>query len=148
MTRPPATRKDHERFCITEGWTRRRSTRGRKGTDHVRFEFALPNGELLYTRISHPVDRSDYGPHLWAHILRDQLMVTEEAFWKCVNDSVHPDRGGVPGPTGESIPLGVVITLIEEFHLPEAEVMHMSKAEAIARLTELYSIDRQPGTIE
>lgn len=142
MTHPPGTRRDHERFCTTEGWTRRKSARGRKGTDHVRYEFALPNGELLYTRISHPVDRSDYGPNRWAHILRDQLKVTEEVFWECVNDGVHPDRGGAPGPTRESIPLGVVTGLIEEFHLPEAEVMQMSKAEAIARLAQLYS---EPG---
>lgn len=43
-----------------------------------------PDGRVLRTRVSHPVDRTDYGKSLWSHILRDQLEVSEAQFWECV----------------------------------------------------------------
>lgn len=49
MKSPPAARKDHEKFCRTEGWTRRTSARGKKGTHHDNDELALPNGDILWT---------------------------------------------------------------------------------------------------
>lgn len=139
MSYPPATRKDHELFCTTEGWVRTKSARGRRGTDHHRYQFALPNGEMLYTRISHPIDRSDYGSSMWRHILRDQLKVSESAFWACVKDGECPDRGAPTGPPAEAIPVGVVVTLMQDFHIPEAVVRRMTKDEAVARMMELYA---------
>ena len=38
-----------------------------------------------------------------------------------------------------AIPLGVVTALIEQFHVPESEVLAMTKDEAILRLSTLYS---------
>ena len=137
MKYPPATRKDYERFCVIEGWTPRQSARG-KGTHHVNYELNLPDGRTLYTRVSHPVDRSDYGVSMWSHILRDQLEVTPDEFWACVNDSRVPDRGVSPDSGWEAIPVGVVTTLIQVFHVPEDEVHSMTKAEAIQRLGECY----------
>jgi len=138
MKYPPATRKDHEKFCKTEGWIRRRSARGRKGTHHDNYELALQNGEILWTWISHPVNRNDYGAGMWADILRDQLRVDEATFWECVRDGVKPDRGGKIPPQGEAIPLGVVNVLIG-FGVPEAEVLRLTKVEAIERMARLYS---------
>lgn len=138
MKFPPATRKDHEKFCDTEGWTRRKSARGKKGTHHDNYELALPNGEILWTRISHPVNRIDYGPGMWADILRDQLRVNEVTFTECVKNGVKPDRGGATESRGEAIPLGVVHVLTS-FGVPEAEVMGMTKAEAIERMAQLYT---------
>ena len=82
------TRQDHERFCATEGWTLVRD---------VTYELGLPDGGVLRTRISHPPDRSAYGPSLWSHVLRDQLDVSEQEFWACVRDGTRPARG-VPDP--------------------------------------------------
>ncbi|HMY08201.1 MAG TPA: hypothetical protein P5108_10290 [Marmoricola sp.] len=135
--RRPATRVDHETFCINEGWTERKRATGKRGSHHVNFELPLPNGEILYTRISHPVDRTDYGPSLWAHILRDQLKVTTAEFWDCVSNKVIPSRGVTHEPR-ESIPLGVIRVLINEAHIPESEVLAMTKSEAIARLAAFY----------
>lgn len=134
---PPATRTDHQTFCTVEGWSQRRSATGRRGTHHVNFELALPDGRILYTRISHPVDRTDYGPGVWKQILRDQLDVTAAEFWACVLDKVLPDRGRIEVPT-EAIPAGVVRVLVQEAHVPEAEVRAMTKAEALQRLNEYY----------
>lgn len=136
--RPPATRADHETFCTTEGWTERKRARGKRGSHHVNYELALPDGSVLYTRISHPVDRTDYGPSIWAHILRDQLHVTAEEFWDCVRHQVVPHRGQTP-EVAEAIPLGVIRALIVEARIPEVEVHAMTKAEAIARLSEFYT---------
>lgn len=136
--RPPATRTDHETFCAIEGWTERKRATGRRGTHHVNYELPLPDGRILYTRISHPVDRTDYGPSLWSHILRDQLEVTADEFWDCVSKHVLPGRTHGQ-PTGEAIPLGVIRTLTQEAHIPEAEVRAMTKAEAVARLMSFYT---------
>jgi hypothetical protein len=133
-----ATRKDHDKFCTTEGWTERKRATGRRGTHHVNYEFALPDGRVLFTRISHPVDRTDYGPSLWSHILRDQLLVTDEEFWVCVDDGAVPNRGQREVEQ-ETIPVAVVRTLVNEAHIPDADVRAMTKAQAIQRLTEFYT---------
>lgn len=139
MKHPIATRQDHERFCITEEWTKRKTATGKTGTHHVNFELALPDGRILLTRVSHPVDRTGYGASLWGHILRDQLDVTAQEFWDCVEEKIRPNRGAAPAPPTGAIPLGVVSTLIERFHIPEAEVRAMTKEQAIQRMVECYS---------
>ncbi|BCB87816.1 hypothetical protein [Phytohabitans suffuscus] len=48
---------------------------------HVTYELTLSDGRVLRTRVSHPVDRTTYGPSIWSHILRDQLDVTNAVFW-------------------------------------------------------------------
>jgi hypothetical protein len=135
---PEPTRKDHEAFCAAEAWQRARDARGRTGTHHVTYELALPDGRILRTGISHPVDRSGYGPSLWSHILRDQLQVTEEEFWVCVRDNLKPDRGA-PEPPAAALPADLVRMLITRVRLPEAEVAAMSRNQAIARLQQYWT---------
>jgi len=127
------TRKDHEAFCCVEGWRRVRDARGRAGTHHVTYELALPDGQVLPTRISHPVDRSDYGPRIWSHILRDQLDVSPAEFWTCVREGTAPERG-MPPPSHDALPVDVVRLLITRVGLTEAEVSAMNKHEAVNRL--------------
>ncbi|RKT83480.1 hypothetical protein SAMN05421805_10533 [Saccharopolyspora antimicrobica] len=110
-----------------------RNARGRTGTHHVTYELGLPDGRILRTRISHPVNRTDYGPRMWKHILRDQLQVEEDEFWVCVNDGIRPNRG-MPERHAESLPVDLVRLLIVRVGLSEAEVASMSKDEAIARI--------------
>ncbi|MFD8499395.1 cytotoxic translational repressor of toxin-antitoxin stability system [Amycolatopsis sp. NPDC059657] len=133
MTWPPPTRKDHESFCEVEEWHRVRDARGRTGTHHVTYELGLVDGRILRTRISHPVDRTDYGPSLWKHILRDQLEVDEPGFWACARDGVKPDRGE-PRVPAEALPADLVFMLISRVGIPESEVAAMTKDEAVARL--------------
>lgn len=136
--RRTASRVDHETFCQAEGWEQRKTATGRRGTHHVNYEFALPDGRILYTRISHPVDRTDYGPSLWGHILRDQLEVNDEEFWACVEQGALPERGVAAEPE-EAIPAEVAYTLITRARIPESEVRAMSRTEALARLADYYS---------
>ncbi len=138
MSGTAATRKDHEASCETEGWIRVRDARRRAGTHHVTYELDVPDGGVLRTRISHPVDRTDYGPALWGHILRDQLQVTASEFWACVHDGALPDRG-VPEIPQAALPADVVHLLITRVGLAEADVAAMDKNEAIARLQRYWS---------
>lgn len=132
MSWPQPTRKDHDTFCRVEQWRSVRDARGRTGTHHVTYELDLPDGRILRTRISHPVDRSDYGPKLWRHVLRDQLQVDDAVFWSCVRDGVKPDRGA-PTPPPEALPAELVHLLISRVGLPESEVARMTKTDAAAR---------------
>jgi len=129
---PTPARADHAKFCENEGWRVVRDARGRTGTHHLTYELDLPDGRTLRTRVSHPSDRTDYGPSIWSHILRDQLAVTEAEFWACVRAATgqtvaaqlrhprHSQRGRVP--------------LIHRVGVTEDEVAAMSKEQAIARL--------------
>lgn len=136
--RPAATRRHHETFCTTEGWVERKRANGKRGSHHVNYELPLPDGRVLYTRISHPVDRTDYGPSIFGHILRDQLQVSAEEFWDCVDHQVLPNRGQTQQLAG-AIPLGVIRILTREAGIPEAEVRTMTKAAAVARVAEFYT---------
>lgn len=138
MTWPQPTREDHDRFCKNEGWRRVRDARGRTGTHHVTYELDLPDGRTLRTRISHPPDRTTYGPGIWGHILRDQLGVSEQDFWACVREGVRPDRG-VPEAPADALPADVVYLLINRVGLSEAHVATLTKADAVARLQRFWT---------
>lgn len=121
-----------------EGWRLVRNARGGTGTHHVTYELSLPDGRILRTRISHPVDRTDYGRSLWGHILRDQLDVDEATFWSCVRDGVRPDRGA-PTTPDSAVPADLIHLLISTVGLDEAEVAAMSKEDAIARMRRYWT---------
>lgn len=75
---------------------------------------------------------------MWRHILRDQLHVSEEEFWACARDGVHPDRGAPTMPS-DALPAELVHLLIAKVGLPESEVAAMSKDETIARLQRFWT---------
>jgi hypothetical protein len=135
---PQPTRQAHERFCVVESWAQVRDARGRTGTHHVTYELTLKDGRVLRTRISHPVDRSTYGPAIWSHILRDQLDVTDVEFWNCVQEGIKPDRGEPVVPV-DALPADLVYMLIHRVGLDDAAVAAMTKDEAIARLNQYWT---------
>lgn len=138
MTWPQPTRQFHEKFCQVEEWTPVRDARGRAGTHHITYELGLRDGRILRTRISHPVDRTTYGPSIWRHILRDQLQVTDAEFWRCARDGVKPDRGE-PEVPAEALPAELVYLLIHRVGLDETAVAAMTKDEAVARLNQYWA---------
>jgi hypothetical protein len=135
---PAPTRDAHDAFCKTEGWRQVRNARGQTGTHHVTYELELHDGQILRTRISHPVNRDAYGENLWSHILRDQLKVDQQTFWACVQDGKKPDRGA-PEPPPETLPADLVHPLLTRVRLSEAEVAAMSKEQAIARMQQYWA---------
>jgi hypothetical protein len=138
---PAPTPKDHDEFCRAEQWTLVRNARGRTGTHHITYEYQLPDGRVLRTRVSHPVDRTGYGPSMWKHILWDQLQVSETEFWACVRDGIRPDRG-VPAPPSHALPADLVHLLITKLGIDEWEVASMTRQDAIARLQEYWASER------
>ena len=135
---PTPTRADHAKFCEKEGWRQIRDSRGRTGTHHLTYELDLADGRMLRARISHPPDRTDYGPSMWSHILRDQLAVSEAEFWACVRGADKPARGLPPRPS-EGLPAELVYLLIHRVAISESEVASMSKELAIERLNAYWS---------
>jgi hypothetical protein len=135
---PTPTRADHDKFCQVERWQQVRDASGRKGGHHVTYELGLPDGRMLRTRVSHPPDRTDYGPGLWAYILRDQLQVKESEFWACVTDGTPPNRGHPPRDA-ESLPADLVHLLINRVGLGEEQVARMTKVEAVERLNRYWA---------
>lgn len=133
MSRLP-TRSDHRRFCTLEGWQEVRNARGQKVRHHETYELGLPDGRVLRTRISRPVNRETYGEQLWRHILTDQSMVSEETFWDCVDNGVRPPRSLPKLPPRDAIPASLVHQLLHEVGLDESEVSQMTRDEAIARM--------------
>ncbi len=123
------TRDDHEKFCVTEGWTLVTDARGRAVGHHATYKLITPTGDVLRTRISHPVNRSTYAPSMWSHILRDQLQVTAGEFWSCVLDGTRPDRGALVVPDA-ALPLHLVARLVRELGLTREEIAGLSVEDA------------------
>jgi hypothetical protein len=132
VTFPAPSRKDHDTFCTTEGWTPVRNDRSKTG-HHVTYELVLSDGAVLRTRVSRPPNKDTYGKSLWAHILRDQLQVSDAEFWACVKDGILPTRSQQQAPT-DAIPAGVVHQLVTHVGLSKDDVTAMTKDEGIDRL--------------
>jgi hypothetical protein len=56
-----------------------------------------------------------------AHILKDQLDISEAGFWACVQDKVKPDRGE-PRVPAEALPAELVHLLITQLGLSNTEI--------------------------
>jgi hypothetical protein len=74
---------------------------------------------------------------MWAHILREQLCVSEDEFWICVREKKVPQRS-CGEPVRPSIPAGVVAQLLSH-GVEDSEVRLMSRSEAIERLNLIWS---------
>ena len=130
---PLGTRRDHQKFCITEKWTQVLNARARTG-HHETYELHLPDGRILRTRISHPANvPTTYTKSVWAHILKSQLVVTPQEFWACVRKQILPNRG-FPAIPKSTAPLPVIHTLIKRFGYIEADVAQMSADVAMELL--------------
>jgi hypothetical protein len=119
---------------VTEGWQVVRDATGRRARHHLTYELELADGRMLRTRVSHPVGPDTYGPSLWGHILRDQLDVTEDEFWLCVDKSVLPNRSASTAPIIEKpLPLSLVKALVAA-GASSKQLEGLSEAEARALL--------------
>jgi hypothetical protein len=71
---PPLFR-DLKKYCEKNGWVMIRNT------DHWYYEKVLADGTLLQTKVSHAVHK-EIPSNLWKLILKKQLKISEEEFWK------------------------------------------------------------------
>lgn len=137
--KPPAgTREHHDEFCTAEKWTLVRGATGRPVTHHRTYELTLWDARILRTRISRPIDSTTYSRSMWSHILRNQLEVTQEAFWACVQEGVLPDRGGPQKvAVKEKLPLHLYRQL-RDLGVPEEDIAPLSAAQAAQRIADIY----------
>ena len=140
MKRRAATRREHVRFCEVEGWRAVQSARESSNRHHLAFELPLNDGRILRTRISRPANNETYGKALWAHILRDQLCVTQSEFWTCVDDGEVPVRSSSMAlPPPAALPAGLAHQLVHVLALSTKEVAALSLDDAIALMNEHWS---------
>jgi hypothetical protein len=71
---PPKFR-DQKKYCEKNGWVMIRNT------DHWYYEKVLADGTLLQTKVSHAVHK-EIPSNLWKLILKKQLKISEDEFWK------------------------------------------------------------------
>ena len=96
-----------KRFCEQDRWDSKRRT------DHWRFTKKMPDGTLARTKVSFGAGQLN-DPKFFAAILREQLHVSPEEFWRVV------DRGGPavrPSPTlatAAELPAWLVTQLMKE----------------------------------
>jgi hypothetical protein len=136
---PHGTKRDHEKFCRTERWDLVRDATGRPVGHHLTFELSLPDGRILRTRISHPVDNTTYGDRLWPHILKHQLEVTATQFWSCLRDGELPDRGGrAAPPPASTLSLYLLTELVERVGMSEDAASRLSMQQATAAIAEYW----------
>ena len=105
---------------------------------HETYELALDNGSILRTRISRPVDRTTYAPSMWAHILRDQLQVSEDVFWACARDGVLPARSAPAPRHPRALPLHLLNELITRVGLTPEAAADLSLEQAVEVLADYW----------
>lgn len=129
----PLSHADHRRFVEAEGWEHKGTARGAGRTgDHHRYTLALADGDVLYTRVSHgPGGIND--PGLVHHVLRDQLRVSEEDFYRCGRDGLLPPRPQPERPArpAEGIDGKLMRNLARKLGLTAGQIGAMTKAEAV-----------------
>ncbi|MEV8250890.1 cytotoxic translational repressor of toxin-antitoxin stability system [Microbacterium sp. NPDC076768] len=136
---PTPTRQNHDEFCANEKWELVRGSTGKPVTPHKTYELTLWDSRILRTRISRPVNGTDYSARMWSHILREQLEVSSSEFWSCAGDGVLPDRGApkVVAPR-KTVPLHLV-RLLSRLGVPEDEILALDAASAAQLYADLLS---------
>lgn len=123
-----------KRFCEQDRWD------SKKRTDHWRFTKKMPDGTLARTKVSLGAGQLN-DPRLFAAILRDQLRVSADEFWRVV------DRGGPairPSPMSAAppeLPAWLVSQLMKEGVKTDA-LKGLSEDDAKALLVSLRSRPR------
>lgn len=76
---------------------------------------------------------------MWAHILKQQLEVTQEEFWNCVREGQLPDRGFEPlTAPPQSLPLFLLRELMR-LGVSEQEALRLTPAQAAEKRAELLA---------
>jgi hypothetical protein len=100
------THRDLKNFCENDRWDPKRRT------DHWRYTKRLPDGRTLRTKVSFSSgELGDRG--LFAAILREQLQVTEEEFWRVVREGGPAGRAAAPVAAPPEPPLLDAATVLQ-----------------------------------
>jgi hypothetical protein len=77
---------------------------------------------------------------MWSAILRDQLTVTSDEFWDCVQGGVLPDRGGSAARNDSTaLPLHLLNELVERVGMTPETAIELTLHEALQELNRYWS---------
>jgi hypothetical protein len=138
MSAASATREEHDDFCTIEEWILVRGARGKPVKHHRTYKLSIPDGRILRTRVSRPVDSTQYARSMWIHILREQLSVMENEFWECVDDKVLPDRS-IASDERPGLPYYLAVEIQRVLKLDADEAATLSEAEAKRMIAEHWT---------
>lgn len=124
-----ATREQHDDFCNVEGWELVRGARGKPVRHHRTYKLLAPDGRVLRTRVSRPVNSTQYPKSMWAHILKEQLIVTDQEFRACVEEQILPDRS-IPSGERPGLPYHLLQELQRTTGIEATEAVSYSETEA------------------
>lgn len=103
---PQPTYRDLKKFCENDHWD------PKKRADHWRYTKRLPDGRTLRTKVSFGSgELGDRG--LFAAILREQLQVAEEEFWRVVLSGGPAQRSAAPVAAPSRPPLLDAATVLQ-----------------------------------
>lgn len=121
-----------EHFCRVDGWQELRRT------GHVFFEKTLADGTVLRTHRSF-AGRKTMSPGRFKAVLREQLRVSEQDFWRALETGQAVARPSQPPTADPGLPAYLVRVLKAELHLSEAEIAELEPAEAQRLVHEHWS---------
>ena len=140
------TRADHQQFCDNEGWSPALNARAQSVGHHLTLTLELADGRILRTRISRPVNRTNYAPSMFKHIIRDQLECTVDDFFACVDHATLPPRPQLAATPKTALPLYVAQQLREVVGVPHSTIATLGLAEALELLAKFYVEQEQHGS--
>ncbi len=141
----PIPHRAHKKFVETEGWEKKSSSGTQKTGDHPRYTLRLATGDVLYTRVSHGSGSLD-DLNTVAAVLRDQLQVSEEDFWRCVSEGVLPLRPKLDEPERPEpgIDASLLRNLVRKVGLSAQELEGMTQERAV-EVWQDWLINGAPG---
>lgn len=128
----PIPHRAHRTFVEAEGWTKKTRAGSQKSGDHHRYTLVLATGDVLYTRVSHGAGAIN-DPNLVAAVLREQLQVSEDAFWRCVDAGELPvrPRPEPVRPEGPAVDAKLLRNLVRKVGLSPEELDGMTQERAV-----------------
>lgn len=122
-------------FCSADQWQQARQTK------HAIYTKVLADGTSLRTQVSRGRDSETIGADLFHFILRVELLVSEEEFWRTIRTGKPADRPAHPAPPPpvRRPDAGMVFQLRKYLGLGDDEIARLSRDDAIRMLNDHYS---------
>jgi hypothetical protein len=128
-------------FCQIDGWDE--VDQGRSA-DHRYYRRVFDDGTVLETRVSHAAKKT-MSPGRWKAILRDQLQVSEQAFWDSLRrkePSAAAERAARRGGD-RGVPAGAAVVLSSRLRMSPAAIAALGRERAIQLAHEAWSKNQQ-----
>jgi hypothetical protein len=122
-------------FCKADQWDPSRNTK------HAVYKKVLADGTALQAESCRGKNSEDIGAGLFHFILRVELQVSEDEFWKTIRTGQPASRPAhpAPRPMAPKPSAGLVFQLRQHLRLTDEEISKLSKDEAGEMLNDYFS---------